>query len=125
MLTRQRSPVGLANEQVAITAACRQIGMDLPDDIGYGRSVKLRCPFGDLYHRDGGAEASFRVYPDSNSASCFNCATTYTPPRLLAQAWGITARAAAVELLERAGIKPVSLAHAWAQVATRESAPDL
>lgn len=123
MALRRPSPIRLANEQVPITAACRLIGMSVPDEI-WGRSAKVRCPFGELYHRDGGAEASFRVYPEANSAYCFSCAQSYSPVWLIAQAWGLTSRAAAVELLERAGIKPVSLADAWAAVAVVEDAPD-
>ncbi len=122
-LGRRPSPVTVANERVSISYACALIGLDLPGEV-YGRSVKLRCPFAELYHSDGGAEASFRVYPESNHAYCFTCATAYSPVWLVAQAWGLTARAAAVELLERAGIKPVHLADAWAHAAQRATAPD-
>lgn len=123
-MTRRPSPITLANEQVSIAHACRLIGMDIPDDLGYGRSRKVRCPFGEIYHRDGGIEPAFRIYPDANAAYCFSCAVRYSPVWLVAQAWGITARAAAVELLDRAGIKPVSLADAWAHATRRDTPPD-
>ncbi len=126
MPTNRRSPIGLANEQIAITFACQLIGMDIPDDIGYGRSMKVRCPFGDLYHRDGGVDPSFRIYPDGNSAHCFNCSQSYSPVWLVATAWGITARQAAVELLERAGVTPpVDLADAWQRAADRRTTPNI
>ncbi len=122
---KRRSPITLANEQVSIMLACSLIGMAVPEDVSYGRSVKVRCPFGEIYHRDGGLDPSFRIYPESNHAYCFACAMGYSPVWLVAQAWGITARQAAAELLERAGIKPVSLADAWAAVAAPDNLPDV
>ncbi len=121
---KRRNPVALADEQVPITTACRLIGMYVPEAVDMGRSVKLRCPFGEIYHRDHGVEAAFRVYPESNHAWCFSCGQHYGPTRLVAQAWGISRLQAAAELLERAGIKPATLADLWAEVAHHEPAPD-
>jgi hypothetical protein len=123
-LARKRPVVELANEQVSITAACLLVGMDVPDDTGYGRSMRVRCPFGDVYHSDQGAEAAMRIYPDSNSAFCFSRCGYFTPVSLVATKWNISRHDAAVELLERAGIKPVSMAEAWAAAGIRDSPPD-
>lgn len=118
------SVVAVANETVPITTACRLIGMSVPDDIGYGRAMKLRCPFGEIWHSDQGAEASMRVYVDSNSLYCFSRCGYFSPVSLVAAAWDLTLRAAAVELLEHIGHKPVSLAEAWAQANRRDDTPD-
>lgn len=116
--------MSLANDKVPITYACQLVGMDIPDDISYGRSLKVHCPFGEVYHTDLGAEAAFRIYSASNSAYCFACSTYYTPVWLVAQAWDIEPTAAAVELLDRIGVKPVSLADAWAHATRRDTPPD-
>lgn len=123
-MNRRPNPVVYADEQVAITTACRLIGMRVPEAVDMGRPVKVRCPFGEIYHRDRGAETAFRIYPDSNHAYCFACAQRYGPVRLVSLAWGISARQAAAELLERAGVKPVTLADLWAEVADRSVVPD-
>jgi len=118
------NPVALADEQVAIAAACRMIGMRVPESVDMGRPVKVHCPFGEVYHRDHGTETAFRIYPDSNHAYCFACGQRYGPVKLVALAWGISYRQAAAELLERAGIKPATMADLWAEVAHHEPAPD-
>lgn len=123
-LGRRRSPVGLANEQVSIVKACQLVGMDLPDDIAYGRSIKVHCPFGDIYHADQGHEAALRIYVESNSAFCFAGCGHFTPVWLCAQAWDIDTTTAALDLLERAGIRPVSLADQWAQATEDTVLPD-
>lgn len=124
MLGRHRSPVALANEQVSIFTACRLVGLDLPEDAGYGRPIKIHCPFGDLSHIDGGVEAAFRVYPESNSAFCFAGCGYFTPVWLVAHAWDLDTTTAAQDLLERAGIRPPTLAAAWAQASTADVVPD-
>lgn len=121
---RRRSAVSIANDKVPITMACRLVGMDIDDDIAYGRSMKVHCPFGELYHTDQGVEPAFRIYVDSNSAYCFACSTYFTPVWLVSQAWDQQPAQVAVELLERIGIKPASLADAWAQAAVRDVVPD-
>lgn len=113
-MRRRTSVVKLADEQVPILFACRLIGMDLPDMDS--RSAKVRCPFGEVYHSDQGAEAAFRIYPDNNSAWCFSCAYFYTPTRLIARAWDIPAKDAASILLERSGYRPPSDMDVWTQL---------
>ncbi len=123
-MNRRPNPIVYADEQVSIVTACRLIGMQVPDACDMGRSVKLRCPFGEIYHRDHGAETAFRIYPDSNHAYCFACGQRYGPVRLVSLAWGVSNRQAAAELLDRAGLKPATLADLWAEVAHHEPAPD-
>lgn len=120
---RRASLVAMANEKVPIAVACRLAGMDIPEEI-YGRSVKVRCPFGEFYHRDGGMEAAFRLYPETNHGYCFVCKASFTPVWLLAQVWGQDSTTVAAELLDRAGIKPATLAQLWAEASRRDEPPD-
>jgi hypothetical protein len=124
MLGRPRSPITVANEQVSILYACRLIGMDVPETLD-GRPPKVHCPFGPIYHRDQGAEAAMRIYPDDNHVYCFAGCGYFTPVSLVAHAWDTDRTSAAVDLLERAGIKPLTLAQAWAQASTTERLPDI
>lgn len=123
-MRRRVSVVTIANEQVPITTACRLVGIDLSDDIAYGRSLKVHCPFGELYHSDGGVEPAFRVYPDSNSAYCFACKAYFSPVWLVAQHWGQPSREVAEELLAHIGYRPATAAQAWAQACARDTPPD-
>lgn len=119
----QRSLVGLANEKVPITLACRLVGLDI-DDIAYGRSIKMLCPFGSIYHIDGGHEPAFRVYPESNSAYCFAGCGYFTPVWLCAYAWDRDTASVASDLLERVGIKRESLTEAFASASRHVIHPD-
>ena len=119
-----RSAITLADEQVPIITACRLIGMELPEDVDYGRSLKVHCPFGAVYHSDQGHEAAMRVYPDSNSTFCFRCGSAYRPSQLAAQAWDCTRRDAADQLLERAGFTAATPEQAWAQAINHHVPPD-
>lgn len=121
--TRRRSVVAQANEAVSITDVCRAVGMELPEDV-FVRGRKLHCPFEAVYHRDLGLEPALRIYPDTNHAYCFACAATFTPVWLAAQVWGIPARAAARELLERCGIRPPSPDQVWAAAVGTADPPD-
>lgn len=120
----ERSLIAVANEQVSILAVCRMVGVDLPEDAGMARSRKTFCPFGEVYHSDAGLEPAMRVYPDSNSAWCFRCATYFTPVKMAAQAWDQDWRTAAVVLLDRIGYRPASLAEQWSAVCVPVVAPD-
>lgn len=117
-------PVRRALDTVDIVTACRLIGMDLPADPGYGKSIKVRCPFGNVYHSDGGAEAAMRVYPDEDRVFCFAKCGGYTTVSLAAAAWGLPIREAAIELLERAGVPAPDPAALWDAACTRETPPD-
>lgn len=123
-LRGRRSAVTIANEVVSIIVACNLIGMDLPEDIGLRRSTKLYCPFGPLYHSDQGIDRAFRIYIDTNSAWCFAGCGYFTPVRLVAHAWDLALKTAAVELLDRVGYRPLTLAEAWSKASQREDPPD-
>jgi hypothetical protein len=115
-----RSIVAVANDTVAILAVCREIGMSVPGDVPHGRSVKVYCPFGPVYHVDHGVETAFRVYPHSNSAFCFAGCGYFSPVRLFADARDLNRQEAARQLLDLAGYKPVDLAAAWEHVQSPE-----
>jgi hypothetical protein len=121
---RRGSVVAQANELVPIEFACRLIGMHLPDGLGYRRSTKLHCPFGELSHIDGGLEKAFRIYVDANSAYCFAGCGHFSPVWLVATAWGRDTRVVAAELLERIGHRPPSFRQLWAQVIEPDQTPD-
>lgn len=125
MQGRQPSVVGIANEQVPIALAARLAGVDLPDDLGGVTSWKVLCPFGDVYHADGGLEAALRIYPETNQAFCFAGCGYFTPVRLVAAAWDRPPRYVASELLERVGVRPRSLAQRWAEASQVEHHPDV
>ena len=86
---------------------------------------KMRCCFGDFNHSDGGIEASFRIYVETNSAYCFACRKFFTPVYLYAQAKDKRLSQAAQDLLELIGWKPVSQAQRWAESVAPEVAVDL
>lgn len=94
--------VALANARVPILVVCRRLGLDVPE-IAAG-SVKVYCPFGELYHADGGREAAFRIYPQTNSAFCFAGCGYFSVVGLVAQVRGTELDSAAEELLDDFGI---------------------
>ncbi len=103
------SLIDLANEQVSMWEVCRQIGMNVSDDVILGRaSLKMYCPQGELYHGDGGTDPVFRVYTDTNTAFCFRCSKYWTPVSLYADIKGVSRKIAAELLLGIIGYsKPV------------------
>lgn len=110
------SVITVANERVSIVTVCQMIGLDISDDVIDGRSRKLPCPFGEIYHSDHGRDPAMRIYADSNSAYCFSCQAYWTPVTLAARAMDVSNKMAATRLLDRIGYKPVDLAQAWKQV---------
>lgn len=119
---RQPSPIAVANEHVSILWVCRLIGMAVPDDVV--RSIKLRCPFGTVYHSDHGVAPAMRVYPDENSAHCFAKCGHFSPVSLAATVWDQPRIETATQLLDLMGYRPLSLAQLWAAAITREQPPD-
>lgn len=118
---KTRSPISIANEKVDIRTVCELIGMFVPE-IPDGKSVKLHCPFGSVYHRDQGVETAFRVYPSTNSCFCFACNEYFSPVGLAAKAWDLTFDAAADRLLEEIGYKPPSAEEAWNRLTNKQEA---
>jgi hypothetical protein len=114
------SVITVANEEVSIVTVCQMLGVELPDDVGSGRSRKVHCPFEELYHSDGGVSPAMRIYPETNSAYCFSCSYYFTPVGLAARAMGVHPTTAAQRLLERIGHRPMDLAAAWKSVSTHQ-----
>lgn len=100
----------LANERMSITEACNQVGMDMFDNPG---NYKFYCPFGHLYHRDGGLAKAFRVYMDENSAYCFACSMFFTPTKLLSLDKDISEEEAAQFILETTGYVEPDIETRW------------
>ncbi len=116
MRSLAESAVRLANRKVPIELACSLAGESVIGLADQVRSLKIRCPFGELYHDDGGAEPALRVYPGPNNAWCFACGEFFTPVSICAKAWDVQPEAAAIQLLDRIGYKPASYAHHWREV---------
>lgn len=110
---RSLSQIDEADTRVPIARVFGLIGARTPaeDD---GRSRKIHCPFGDIYHSDHGLSPAMRIYAETNSCYCFSCARRYTPTQLAARAWDVHRRVAAARLLERSGI--VVRRPTWAEV---------
>lgn len=109
---QEESIVTLANARVTISHALRLVGTDVPDYMG--RGAKLYCPFGHLYHSDGGMAKAFRVYPDTNSAYCFAGCGAFRPVSLIAADRGMSPEDAAEFLLDLTGYVPPDLDSRWA-----------
>ncbi len=120
-LMKRPDVVELANDKVPIAFVCAKLGLSVGEDAG---RRKLRCPFGGIYHSDGGIEPTLRIYVESNHAYCFNCNSHYVPVTLAARAWGCSHRDAALRLLEYAGIEPVDFRSIWAEVQEHRREPD-
>ena len=94
-MTQEKSVIDLANERITIIEACNMLGMDVHDfSIA---SLKVWCPFGHLYHSDGGTTKAMRIYPATNSAWCFACNLYFTPVKLIAMDRGIPDQQAALD----------------------------
>lgn len=107
---RARVVVDLANEQVSIVTVCRLLGVPLTGD---EVRRKVPCPFGQVYHSDGGLSPTMRINVEANTARCFNCEQTFTPVRLYAHALDLSFRVAAARLLDHAGYRPADPAAVW------------
>lgn len=78
----------LANQRYGINRALSKCGVYTDSD-GF-RSRKLHCPFGGVFHSDGGESAAFRAYPDTETGYCFACGKFFTPAILISQSEDIT-----------------------------------
>lgn len=107
-----RELIQLANARVTITAACNMIGMNVSDYAA--ASMKVYCPFGELFHQDGGAERSMRIYPDTNSLYCFAGCGYFSPVKLIATDRGISEEQAADALLTETNYVPPDYESQWA-----------
>ena len=115
-------PVELANQEYSIVEACSYAGVQAAESY----SGKLWCPFGEIFHADGGTARAFRVYSNTNSAYCFACGALYTPVRMVALTDDISDEEAAEAILERLGLTSKTWEERWAELATvTEELPDL
>ena len=105
--------IDLANEQVPVATVCQLLGVPVVED---QLRRKVHCPFGQVYHSDGGLTPTMRINQQANTARCFNCEVTFTPVRLYAKAMDLSFRVAAVRLLEHIGHRPLDAATRWRQV---------
>lgn len=117
-----QSPVAAANRAVPFALACAWAGLDVPGDVASG-GYKTYCPFGEIAHDDGGAEPAFRVYTDHGY--CFACAESFSPVKLCALAWDLTAEEAAREMLERAGVADPDYREHWKRLVDWSQRPDV
>lgn len=104
--------IDLANEQVSIVTVCQLLGVPLTGD---EVRRKVHCPFGQIYHSDGGTSPTMRINAEANTARCFNCEQTFTPVRLYGQAMELSLRVAALRLLDHVGYRPLDAATVWRQ----------
>lgn len=103
--------IQIANERISITKACSMIGMDV--DGHAAASMKMYCPFGEIYHQDGGISKSFRVYPDTNSAWCFAGCGFFNPVKLVAAYRDLPDPEAAEQILLETGYVPEDFESRW------------
>lgn len=105
------SIITLANSRMTITEACRLVGVHIGDfTLG---SMKTYCPFGGVFHTDGGWSKAFRIYPGTNSAYCFACGAHYTPVKLIARARDLSDEDAAQWILDQTNYVPPDFASRW------------
>jgi len=112
-----------ANKRISIYMVCSLIGVDVPEG-RMGSSIKTYCPFGRFYHSDGGKEAAFRVYGESNSAYCFSCKKYFSPVSLHSSATDMSSRDSAEFLLQKIGYKKPSPEEIWNSVQPADPDPD-
>jgi hypothetical protein len=106
-----------ANEHYSILSACARIGMDVEAS---ARARKIYCPFGNVFHSDGGDEPAMRVYEDSNHAYCFACRKYFTPSILIAMAEDIPEDRAVDSMLLELGYIKTDTGERW-EAASAES----
>jgi hypothetical protein len=106
--TETRSSIQIANERLSIVTALRQAGAEASDFGG-----KQFCPFGHMYHADGGYDKALRVYTESNTAYCFAGCGYFSPVKLIALAKDIDEQDAAEYILELTGYVAPTLDSLW------------
>ncbi len=99
MATEEKTLIDIANERMSIIEACNLLGMDIPDFSV--KSMKVHCPFGYLFHADGGHSRAFAIYPGTNTAYCFAGCGFFNPVRLVAMDKNVPDLQAAEMILEQ------------------------
>jgi len=103
--------IDLANSRLSIVQACNMLDVSV-GDFTYG-SVKTYCPFGQIWHQDGGSTKAFRVYAATNSCYCFAGCGMFTPVSLLAKAKDMTNEESAEWILNFTGYVPQDFHSQW------------
>lgn len=111
--------IRVANEKISIYSVCTLVGVDMYQ--GYGSNSKLYCPFGNMYHIDGGNTRAFRVYFDTNSAYCFACSQYFNSVDLFAQYNDMSREQSAEVLLDMAGWKEPTYEEKWEKINEKEA----
>lgn len=109
--------VELANSRMTIVQACNTLGMDIPDQL-WG-SPKFYCPFGHLFHADGGMGKAFRIYLQTNSAYCFAGCGRFEPVSLIALDKDWTDDRAAEWILDQTNYVPPDYESQWTNLQER------
>lgn len=112
-----------ANKKVSIYLVCGLVGVDVSEG-REGSSIKTYCPFGRFYHSDGGKEAAFRVYAETNSAYCFSCKKYFSPVSLYSSATDVSYKNSAEYLLDKIGYRKPTVEEIWNNVQPKEPEPD-
>lgn len=118
--------IRIANAEVSIIKACNLVGLDVGDFAV--ASIRVYCPFGQLYHEDGGNSKAMRIYPGTNSAYCFAGCGYFSPVKLIAMDRDMSDAEAAEFLLGEINFVPPDWEARWEDLKTRPldvSTPDL
>lgn len=126
MKTRTRSArnapsiFDLANSRMSIVTACTLAGVETDEHY----TGKLFCPFGEIFHPDGGTSKAFRIYPGDNSAWCFAGCGYFTPVRMVAKVKDFTDAEAAQWILDQTDYVPPDYESQWAALMAAPSPVD-
>lgn len=119
---KTREMIDLANSRLSIVAACNMLNVSV-GEFAYG-SIKTYCPFGQLWHQDGGHTKAFRVYASSNSCYCFAGCGMFTPVTLLAKARDMTNEESAEWILAYTGYVEPDFQSQWDALMAQPAAVD-
>lgn len=111
------SDIQLANSLMGIVRGARFVGTEMPDTPG---NMKLYCPFGHLFHRDGGREKALRIYEATNSAYCFACGEYYDAVKFISLYKDLSRDEATEFILDYVGYTPPDIDSQWAEVTKEE-----
>lgn len=91
----------------------------------YGKSIKARCPFADIYHLTEDAGKSMRVYSDTNTGFCYMGCGVLKPVSVYAKLNGVSYNEAAKFLLELVGHKLKTFDEKWQDAISEDASLNL
>jgi hypothetical protein len=109
---QDESVIDLANKIVPLRIVLR-MGNIYVSEFTYGKSIKARCPYADIYHLTEDAGKSMRVYSDTNTAFCYMGCGVLTPVSVYAKLNGVSYKQSALFLLEKVGHKLKTFDEKW------------